>query len=248
MLRAPITSAIVLAALPAAAALAQPTFEPRVGLRDSHTLVSNPTPNVAGPVVVGLGRYDFTLLFGAFNAQGFSNRGMFNFAGSITLIESPGGSGASIAPRSTSPLVSPYTFGNVHSQPGPRTITFDANRGAGIVEVPWNFGDPAPADVYMYPAFANDSASSGAPDSYHPGLRFHLDITEHQFSVFNFEVTGVMQVITGWLVLAEQVPEPGVPGYQTLIPSGFTSMPIPAPAAAPLLGLAGLFAARRRRN
>src|SRR5688572_14829124 len=104
----------------AAAAPAQ-TFTPRVGFRNDHTANATPTGNEATYLP---GSIPIQVLFGAFNAQGFSNRGMFNFIGTATMTDPLGDATFSYRTGvAGSGLRSPYNFGGVEMiQPGGTTL------------------------------------------------------------------------------------------------------------------------------
>jgi hypothetical protein len=240
----------------ASSAMAQ-SFTAQVGFRADHNASAVPTGNeitVAPGATVNL-----QILFGAFNAQGFTNRGMFNFIGNAALAD-PAGSG-SLAYRTGvagSGLRAPYNFGSVENIAGP-VLTFDANRGSGQVNgLVWNFGEPAPSETYTYPPFTASPANGGGPNAYFPGERVVVN-TGPNTAIRDIivTVTGPMQAIMGWFPVGNTPPEdPETPGSQDLLPQGFVTAQasatfvihvVPAPGAAALLGLGGLVAARRRR-
>src|SRR5690606_29279889 len=98
--------------------------------------------------------------FGAFNAQGFTNRGMFNAISTITISD-PAGTARLIL--NDPALRNPYNFGSVARVNDDGSIYFDANRGTGQVNVPWEDGEPRPDSYYTYPD------NQGGPDNYFAG-------------------------------------------------------------------------------
>lgn len=241
----------------ASSAMAQ-SFDARAALRDDHTN-SGVAEFLPGSVIEvnGAGTYSLQLLFGAFNAQGFTNGGLFNFQGTIsendggaTLQRSTNGTGAGRR--------APYNFGPADGETGQHdSLSFDAARDLlssvtpGTITVPWNFGEDEPTGEGL--AYQG----AGAPDSYHPGYRFSVVITDGTAREFDITVTGPMQAVSGWFGTSSIEPEDEeTPGSVTFTPvlfqngtvsATFTIRVIPAPGAAALLGLGGLVAARRRR-
>ncbi len=245
------TQVSVLAVVPlaiAALASAQPTFEGRVAFRTDHTIAGGniPTPPEDPSWTVLPGEIlPIGMMFGAFNAQGFTDRGMFNFIGTVTVSDPAGTATLSL---NNPALRNPYNLGGQALVQGDGSIFFDAARvNAGLIQAPWEEGQPNPVDTYTYPA------GQGGPDSYFgQGLRFYLDPGPASFlRDITITVTGQMKVISEWYF------DGGEPGdVASLIPGGFVEAPasgtiiihwVPAPGALALLGLGGLAAARRRR-
>lgn len=246
--------AVVAAAGLTSGAMAQ-SFEARVALRDDHTNNSTPEIMPGGELwFSGADTYSMQVLFGGFNAQGFSNGGMFNFMGTITVTR-----GTSVfVQRSTNGTGAgrraPYNFGPSDGEPGLHSsLSFDAVRDLlssvtpATITVPWNFGDPEPTGEGL--AYQGD----GAPDTYFPGYRFSVVLQDSSFQEIQITVSGIMQVISGWSGISVVEPTPDEPGSVTFMPVIFeaanvhATFGIPAPGAATLLGLGGLVAARRRR-
>lgn len=225
----------------ASSAMAQ-TFEARFAFNNTHANNRNP---IDGPLVVDQpGDVALQALFGAFNAQGFTNRGMFNAISTITISD-PAGTARLIL--NDPALRNPYNFGSVARVNDDGSIYFDANRGTGQVNVPWEDGEPRPDSYYTYPD------NQGGPDNYFAGLRFFLNPGDGPLVARDVTITisGSMQAISEWFVLG------GEEGDSVdLLPAGwvqehgtatFVVSFVPAPGAAALLGLGGLVASRRRR-
>jgi hypothetical protein len=237
------TTTLALALLIGSPALGQ-TFDGRIGFRPDH--VFNGTPIPGSPEILTSGAPQARqALFGGFAAQGFTSRGTFNFLGTITVSDPIGAATLSLPATS---LRSPYNFGSVISlSPDGREISFDANRGAGQVNVPWPVGEPRPDETYTYPATA------GGPDAYFPGIRFFFNVNNFvEPRAITLTVTGSMQVIDRWFFLGGEEGETA-----DLLPGGFIQdavsasyifiVDVPAPAGLGALALGGLLAARRRR-
>jgi hypothetical protein len=225
----------------ASSAMAQGSFTGQVAFNTTHLASGVP---VAGPLVrPDASQVTLQAIFGAFNAQGFTNRGMFNFIGSLTISDPAGAATVSLPATS---LRSPYNFGSSISVVGGGTgINFDANRGSGQVNVPWGVGEPRPDTTFAY------AANNGGPDAYFPGMRFFLNPGTNAARDITITVTGPMQAISSWFFLggeegdsADLLPGSFVQGTAT---GTFVVSIVPAPGAAALLGLGGLMAARRRR-
>lgn len=242
----------------ASSAMAQSfSFDARVALRQDHTNNSTPTVLPGGVIELEAGTHNLQVLFGAFNAQGFTNGGLFNFLGTVSVAD-----GGAAIQRGTDGFGpgrrAPYNFGPADGATGQQSsLSFDAARDLltpvtpGTITVPWNFGDPQPTGEGL--AYSG----AGAPDTYHPGYRFSIVITDNTAREFELTIGGPMQAIRGWFGTSVIEPEDEeTPGSVTFTPvlfvdgeasATFTIRVIPAPGAAALLGLGGLVAARRRR-
>lgn len=231
----------------ASSAMAQ-SFEGRVAFRADHTIAGGNVPLPQDDPAWTISPGDTLAIggmFGAFNAQGFTNRGMFNFLGTVTVSDPAGTATLSLA---SSPLRNPYAFGGQARVEPDGSIFFDAARqGAGLSLVPWPEGEPNPAEWYTFPA------GSGGPDTYFgQGIRFFLDTGASDAARdIVITISGPMKVISEWYF------DGGEEGdVASLIPGGFVDgfasgsivvHVVPAPGALALLGLGGLVASRRRR-
>lgn len=262
-----IAAALALPLVPAAAQ----TIDGRVGFRNDHA--PNNTPTGSTYTVTHPGTYEFQVLFGLFDAQGFTNRGMFNFIGDVTLTDPLGT--ASMAPLSGGARRSPYdgigpTYGD--GSPGNST-TFDAFRGFDpgnttvgdmYVVAPWAYGQPMPsaADVfYPGPYDRRDPDSGAGIDEYFPGYRFTVDIPDLASRTITVNVDGFTQAVSMFFPIETVAPTTTSDGFVRFLPVGFVSdanadavltidvmTPLPAPGPATLLGVGLVFAARRRRT
>ena len=219
----------------ASSAMAQ-SFDGQARFVAGHLAGSGPA--ITEFTVNAPGTYQFTIALGAFNAQGFTNYGMFNWVGAlshngagITLSNSPGNR----APFTANPV------GN--GTVGPAGITgIDAARNVVNISVPWN-GDIPP----------NPPVFTQGNNSLFNDYRFTVTVNDLTARDIVFTATGAMQAISGWTTI-----DPGEPdGAATFTATAFVTDAtangtfvlhiVPAPGAAALLGLGGLVAARRRR-
>ena len=231
----------------ASSAMAQ-SFEGRVAFRADHTIAGGNVPLPQDDPAWTISPGDTLAIggmFGAFNAQGFTNRGMFNFIGTVTVSDPAGTATLSL---NNPALRFPYNFGGQARVEPDGSIYFDAARAnAGLSQVPWPEGQPNPAEWYTF------DPGQGGPDTYFgQGIRFFLDTGASDVARdITITISGSMQVISGWYF------DGGEEGdVASLIPGGFVNGSasgsivvhvVPAPGALALLGLGGLVAGRRRR-
>lgn len=245
----------VLCLAPAASA-GTASVESRLAFRNDHA--ANNTPTGDTYTIGAAGTHEFQVLFGHFNAQGFTSGGTFNCIGTLDLNDPLGN--ASMAPRPPQGRRHPYNYGQFADGAPGDPITFDANRGFdSFITVPWEEGQPQPTpDNLAYSTFdPGVPGSGGAPDEYFPGYRFNITVTDLTPRTVTVDLSAIMQAIIRWGTLTVSPPEDG-PGSVTFLPVEFTSPNlttsatltlhiIPAPAAAALLGLGGFAVSRRRR-
>lgn len=226
--------------------LAAQTFDARVGFRNNHDNVgvpeAGPWTSITNPVWLGV-------LFGGFDAQGFTNRGVARFTGTVTLDDPIN---ATLIQIPNNAYRTPFVPGTpIIPGPGTTEFAFDAERNGPVVT--WNFGEAPPAETFSF------AADEGGPDTYFPGLRLYVTELLPQGTVrdITITVTGQMQAVSGWNVLVSNPPvDESTPGFQFLEPAGLITdevsatlvITIPAPAATPVLALAGAVAVRRRRR
>jgi hypothetical protein len=191
---------------------------------------------------------NFSMLFGAFDAQGFTMRGVFNWNGDLVGT----GTGFTVAPHPTfsTAVRGPYNFNPVGAgQSNGTSITgIDLARNP-VVNVPWNFGDPEPTEQPIL---------NQANNQYFQVYRFVVTLTDlSERDIVFSTVNGAMQTVAGFTHLGSSEPDEETPGQVTWVMTSFvtdsdangsfTLRIVPAPGAAALLGLGGLVAARRRR-
>jgi len=219
----------------ASGAMAQPSFDGTVGFSQGHTL--------GGPFIteatVGAGTHQFTVALGAFNAQGFTNYGMFNWTGNLSETDAGVSLGNSPGNRQ------PYTQNPVgNGVVGPTGISGIDAAHNGVInrQVAWPVGQPMPEPPTL----------EGA-NSLFRTFRFTVNVTDDTIRDVVISADGIMQAIAGWTVI-----DPGEEGANTIFTAtsfvtdatangSFVLHIVPAPGAAALLGLGGLVAARRRR-
>ena len=245
MRTAPLPAFVALALLPVAAAAAQPTFDGRIAFRDDHTVstVAN-IPNGGDHLfnVAGMTppfTFNFAVMLGVFNAQGFDNHGIFAFEGSITTSMHPN-----------------FTLGNTPGARGPFNFSPAANGTVPadgfsinnvdlvrnpLVTVPWPDGVPAPGQPL----------SNYGRDQYFSAFRFTLTLHERLHSEVQVNVNGVLTALAGWNFLGGEEGDSAnwVAGPFVSIPvsGSFTMIFLPGPTTLAPLALAGLVATRRRR-
>ena len=220
-----------------AAASAQ-TFNGRVGFVSGHIAGSGPL--LPGDyMATSLGTHQLQLAFGAFDAQGFTNYGMFNWIGSITL--SAPGITIGNAPGNRAPFtISPAGNGVV----GPGGITgIDTARNVINITVPWPEGQPEPPP----PTFTQGN------NAFFNTFRFTITATQ-QTQPIVLTATGAMQAISGWTFIGGEPGEVATYTATSFVTDQMVSASlivhtfIPGPGAAAVLCLGGLAAARRRRG
>lgn len=267
MHRTAIAAALALPLALTAAALAQ-TVDGRVGFRNDHSPSNIPTGN--SYTVSSTGTYEFEVLFGVFDAQGFTNRGMFNFIGDITLNDSTGTS--TMAPLSGHSRRSPYDGnGTPYGEGSPgNTTTFDAYRGLNpgltgdmLVVVPWAYGHamPSASDVFYPSPYDRHVPGSGSgTDEYFPGYRFTVTVADLTARTITVDLSAQTQAVSIFFPLESVAPTATSDGSVTFLPIGYVAdndvqavltidvmSPLPGPGSAALLGLGFAFAHRRRR-
>ena len=130
----------------ASSAMAQPSFDGRIAFRDDH--FNNNTPTImpgdiyvpdltGGPGPITL---NFSLLLGAFDAQGFTNYGMFNWNGNLNV------SGSGFTLTNVNGLRNPFIANPVGAGVvGANGITaIDVARSVIDQDTPWTFDGPRP--------------------------------------------------------------------------------------------------------
>jgi len=232
----------------ASSAMAQ-SFDGRVAFRADHLANNAPTILPGGVFEVTGGAapltLNFSLLLGAFDAQGFTNSGMFNWNGNVNVA----GTGFSLT--NTNGLRNPFIANPVGAGVvGPTAITaVDAARNVIDQQTPWLFGQPQPT--------AGPNFTQGNNAFYRTyGFQVVLSDTTTVRDI-TVNAAGLMQAIAGWTQIAVVEPTEDEAGFvtwtatsfvtDTSASAGFTIRIVPAPGAAALLGIGGLVATRRRR-
>lgn len=252
----------------APAALAQ-TIDGRVDFRNDHS--PRNTPTGSSYTVTHPGTYEFQVLFGLFDAQGFTNRGMFNFIGDISLNDPLGTS--TMAPLSGGARRSPYDGNGLGADGSPgNSTTFDAFRGFNpgtftgdmYIQVPWAYGDPMPSmlDAFYPSPYDRHVAGSGSgTDEYFPGYRFTVTVPDLASRTITVDLSATTQAVSLFFPIETVAPTPTSDGSVTFLPAGFVAdndvqatltidvvTPLPTPGSVVLLGLGAVFAHRRRRT
>lgn len=234
----------------ASSAMAQ-SFDGQLGFRLDQGTTNDPVvPNVIEVTPGGPGTYSMSVVLGAFNAQGFTNYGMVNWLGNLSVA----GGGASLSTGGTAAaLRGPFTqnpVGNGIVSPDGTTISgIDAARPITNVAVPWLDGQPQPTNP---PTFTQGN------NAFFQTYRFTLTLSDvNTPRDIVITGTGPMQAVSGWTQVGVNPPEEEVPGsvnwagtaqvQDDSVAGSFIIRIVPAPGAAALLGLGGLLAARRRR-
>jgi hypothetical protein len=234
----------------ASSAMAQ-SFDARLAFRDDHVNNNTPTIESGGIHVVDVSgqtapvTLNFSILFGAFDAQGFTNYGMFNWNGNLNV------NGTGFTLTNVNGLRNPFIANPVGAGVvGANGITaIDVARSVIDQDTPWTFDGPRPTTG---PVFSQGN------NQYFRAYGFQVVLTDLTERDIQIDAVGLMQAIAGWTEIAAVEPEDEeTPGFvrwtatsfvtDSTANGSFTLRIVPAPGAAALLGLGGLVAARRRR-